>query len=171
MDSYPNNKRPLSAIFLGNPTSHGAAGSLSQLQTQSGLQLSNGNGGSGLPSPPATNSTASTGKESVPKRVRKTSIAFATVKSMLTGDRREHERERERERRRSEEEEADDLLEDEDHTARLSGPTASTSSGGSLILGRSTSAGARSTTSSGGGRDRVRSLADRNRKVHILPLF
>ncbi|KAG8743913.1 hypothetical protein FRC12_014924 [Ceratobasidium sp. 428] len=83
---------------------------------------------------------------------------------MLTGDRREHERERERARERREEME-DPPFEDEDHTARLSGPTASTSSGGgSMILGRSTSTGARSTTSSGG-LDRVKSLADRNRKV------
>ncbi|KAG8746594.1 hypothetical protein FRC10_004446 [Ceratobasidium sp. 414] len=165
MDSRPGHKRPLSAIFIGNPANSGvgAPGSLSQLQTQTALQVATG--GSGLPSPPATNSTASTGKESVPRRVRKTSLAFATVKSMLTGDRREHERERERERRRSEEDDMDDQpFEDEDHTARLSGPTASTSSGGSLILGRSTSAGARSTTSSGGF-DRVRNLADRNRKV------
>lgn len=169
MDSYPNNKRPLSAIFLGNPSTHGALGSLSQIQTQSGHQHSHNNGGSGLPSPPATNSTASTGKESVPKRVRKTSIAFATVKSMLTGDRREQERERERERLRNEEEE-EEPMDDEDHTARLSGPAASTSSGGSLILGRSTSAGARSTTSSGG-MDRVKSLADRNRKVCTRFLF
>jgi hypothetical protein len=62
-------------------------------------------------------------------------------------------------------------MEDEDHTARLSGPTASTSSDGSLILGRSTSIGARSTTSSGG-LDRVKNLADRNRMVSIsLPLL
>ncbi|KAG8700463.1 hypothetical protein FRC08_004691 [Ceratobasidium sp. 394] len=165
MASKPGHKRPLSAIFLGNPSNSGvgAPGSLSQLQTQTALQVATG--GSGLPSPPATNSTASTGKESVPKRVRKTSLAFATVKSMLTGDRREHQRERERERRRSEEDDVDDQpFEDEDHTARLSGPTASTSSGGSLVLGRSTSVGARSTTSSGG-LDRVRNLADRNRKV------
>ncbi|KAJ1310116.1 hypothetical protein OPQ81_006863 [Rhizoctonia solani] len=143
-----DSKRPLSAIFLGDRER--APGTLSQLQTlNSGVE-----GGSGLPSPPATNSTASTGKESLPKRVRKTSIAFATVKSMLTGERV----------RKPRHEDDDELIEDEDHTARLSGPPASNSSDGnaSVILDRS-SIGARSTSS--GGNDRVKSLADRNRMV------
>ncbi|KAG9124419.1 hypothetical protein FRC07_011705, partial [Ceratobasidium sp. 392] len=162
MSSKANHKPRLSAIFLGNPSTNlgignpvnsgvGAPGSLSQLQTHPSAGV-----GTGLPSPPGTNSS---GKESVPKRVRKTSLAFATVKSLLTGDRREHERERERERERGEEMD-DQPFEDEDHTARLSGPTASTSSGGSMILGM----GARSTTSSGR-LDRGKSLADRNRMV------
>ncbi|CCO26306.1 hypothetical protein BN14_00326 [Rhizoctonia solani AG-1 IB] len=113
-------------------------------------------GGSGLPSPPATNSTASTGKESLPKRVRKTSIAFATVKSMLTGERV----------RKPRHDDDDELIEDEDHTTRFSGPTTSNSSDGnsSVALDRSTSIGARSTTSSGG-MERAKSLADRNRMV------
>ncbi|CAE6520144.1 unnamed protein product [Rhizoctonia solani] len=145
-----DSKRPLSAIFLGN--GERAPGTLSQLQTSN----SGAEGGSGLPSPPATNSTASTGRESLPKRVRKTSIAFATVKSMLTG---------ERVRKQRHDDDDDELIEDEDHTARLSGPTASNSSdgNGSIILGRSTSIGARSTSS--GGQERVKSLADRNRMV------
>ncbi|CAE6520497.1 unnamed protein product [Rhizoctonia solani] len=144
-----DSKRPLSAIFLGN--GERAPGTLSQLQTSnSGVE-----GGSGLPSPPATNSTASTGKESLPKRVRKTSIAFATVKSMLTGERV----------RKPRHDDGDELIEDEDHTARFSGATASNSSDGneSVILGRSTSIGARSASS--GGNERVKSLADRNRMV------
>ncbi|CAE6512317.1 unnamed protein product [Rhizoctonia solani] len=144
-----DSKRPLSAIFLGN--GERTPGSLSQLQmSNSGVE-----GGSGLPSPPATNSTASTGKESLPKRVRKTSIAFATVKSMLTGERV----------RKPRHEDEDDLVEDEDYTARLSGPPASNSSDGnsSIILTRSTSIGARSGSS--GGNERVKSLADRNRIV------
>ncbi|KAG8690264.1 hypothetical protein FRC11_012817 [Ceratobasidium sp. 423] len=143
-----DSKRPLSAIFLGD--GERAPGTLSQLQTSNSGAV----GGSGLPSPPATNSTASTGKESLPKRVRKTSIAFATVKSMLTGERVRKQRH----------DDDDELIEDEDHTARLSGPTASNSSDGndSIILGRSTSIGGRSTNS---GHDRVKSLADRNRMV------
>ncbi|QRW00537.1 proteoglycan 4 [Ceratobasidium sp. AG-Ba] len=146
-------KRPLSAIFLGSHS--GALGSL----TPTALQVATGTnhhiGSSGLPSPPATNSTASTGKESVPKRVRKTSLAFATVKSLLSGDKREHDKAR---MRRDSDDVDDQPFEDEDHTARLSGPTASTSSGGSLVLGRS-----HSTTSSGG--VERKNLADRNRKV------
>ncbi|KAL5635890.1 hypothetical protein ACGC1H_004629 [Rhizoctonia solani] len=143
-----DSKRPLSAIFLGN--GERTPGSLSQLQTSN----SRVDRGSGLPSPPATNSTASTGKESLPKRVRKTSIAFATVKSMLTG-----------ERVRKPRHDDDEVIEDEDHTAMFSGATASNSSDGndSVILGRSTSIGARSASS--GGNERVKSLADRNRMV------
>lgn len=149
MDSQPHHKRHLSAIFLG--TSSGAPGSL----TPTALQVATGSttpGGSGLPSPPATNSTASTAGGSA-KRVRKTSFAFATVKSLLTGDKTRMSRDPD-----------DQPFEDEDHTARLSGP--STSSNGSLALGRS-----HSTTSSGGGMDRVRNLADRNRKVCLFLHF
>ncbi|EUC67320.1 poly(ADP)-ribose polymerase PARP protein, putative [Rhizoctonia solani AG-3 Rhs1AP] len=144
-----DSKRPLSAIFLGN--GERTPGSLSQLQTSN----SRVDRGSGLPSPPATNSTASTGKESLPKRVRKTSIAFATVKSMLTGERV----------RKPRHDDDDEVIEDEDHTAMFSGATASNSSdgNGSVILDRSTSIGARSTSS--GGNERVKSLADRNRMV------
>ncbi|CAE6459082.1 unnamed protein product [Rhizoctonia solani] len=75
---------------------------------------------------------------------------------MLTG---------ERVRKQRHDDDDDELIDDEDHTARYSGPTASNSSdgNGSVILGRSTSTGARSTSS--GGHDRVKSLADRNRVV------